>query len=73
MTFEICAPLSPTGKLIRISKDGALTVLGRVNSDSHAQGNKFVAVSSEECVIETMALIKDEVKKAAGKVVKRGK
>lgn len=66
LTFEICALLSPSGKLIRINKDGAQTELGKVR-----QGGKFAAVSSEECVIETLALIRDGVRKAAGKVVRR--
>ncbi|RFU31366.1 hypothetical protein B7463_g4984, partial [Scytalidium lignicola] len=64
LTFEICA-LTTAGKLIRLDKNGTRTELGSVS-----QG-RFFAVSSEECVIETMAMIKKGVKAAAGIKIKK--
>lgn len=61
LLFEICA-LTSADKLIRINKEGMKTELGKVS-----QG-RFTALSSEECVVETMRLIGKAINKGAKKL-----
>lgn len=63
LTFEIYTLFS-SGRLILINKKGVRTELGEVNK------GRFAASYSEECVIETMALIKKGIKAAAGQFKK---
>lgn len=58
LTFEICV-LSSAGKLIRIDGAGTRTELGKIS-----QG-QFVPLSSQECAIEMMRLIKEGVESAS--------
>jgi len=61
LAFEICV-LSSTGKLIRIDKEGTRNWLGNVSE------GRFLAPSSEECVIEMMRMIKKGVTAVSGSV-----
>lgn len=63
-SFKTCV-LTSTHKLVQIDEEGARTILGQ------SIGGKFDKASSEECVIEMMALISRGVKKISKTVKKK--